>query len=60
MFHTNVVEKIKHTFCVQLCFSNNRAVYDVTRGGAVVEAPRYEPEGRGIDSLCCHWNISLT
>jgi hypothetical protein len=25
------------------------------RGGAVVEALRYKPEGRGFDSLWCHW-----
>jgi hypothetical protein len=30
------------------------------RGGAVVEAPRCKPEGRGIDSRWCHWNFSLT
>jgi hypothetical protein len=29
------------------------------RGGAVVEALRYKPEGRGIDSRWCHWNFSL-
>jgi hypothetical protein len=29
------------------------------RGGAVVEALRYNPEGRGIDSRWCHWNFSL-
>jgi hypothetical protein len=29
-------------------------------GGAVVEALRYKPEGRGIDSRFCHWNFSLT
>jgi hypothetical protein len=29
-------------------------------GGAVVEALRYKPEGHGIDSRWCHWNISLT
>jgi hypothetical protein len=28
-------------------------------GGAVVEALRYKPEGRGIDSRWCHWNFSL-
>jgi hypothetical protein len=27
---------------------------------AVVEALRYKPEGRGIDSRWCHWNSSLT
>jgi hypothetical protein len=31
-----------------------------TRGGAVVEARRYKPEGRGIDSKWCYWNFSLT
>jgi hypothetical protein len=30
------------------------------RGGTVVEAPRYKPEGRGIDSRWCHSNFSLT
>jgi hypothetical protein len=30
------------------------------RGGAVVEALRYKPEGRGIDSRWCHWNFLLT
>jgi hypothetical protein len=25
--------------------------------GAVVEALRYKPEGRGIDSQWCHWNF---
>jgi len=26
----------------------------------VVEALRYKPEGRGLDSRWCHWNFSLT
>jgi hypothetical protein len=30
------------------------------RGGAVVEALRYKPERRGIDSRWCHWIFSLT
>jgi hypothetical protein len=30
------------------------------RGGAVVEALRYNPEGHRIDSRWCHWNFSLT
>jgi hypothetical protein len=29
-------------------------------GGTVVEARRYKPEGRGLDSRWCHWNFSLT
>jgi hypothetical protein len=29
-------------------------------GGAVVEALRYKPEGRGINSRWHHWNFSLT
>jgi hypothetical protein len=31
-----------------------------SRCGAVVEALRYKPEGRGIDFHWCHWNFSLT
>jgi hypothetical protein len=30
------------------------------RDGAVAEALRYKPEGRGIDSQWCHWHFSLT
>jgi hypothetical protein len=30
------------------------------RGGGVVEAMRYKPEGSGVDSRWCHWNFSLT
>jgi hypothetical protein len=26
-------------------------------GGAVIEALRYKPEGRGIDSRWCVWNF---
>ena len=26
----------------------------------LVEALRYEPEDRGLDSRCCHWNFSFT
>ena len=35
-------------------------LYSFLLGHAVVEAQRYEPEGRGFDSLWCHWNFSLT
>jgi hypothetical protein len=34
--------------------------YRTTHGGAVVEALRYKPEGRGIDSRWCHWKFLLT
>jgi hypothetical protein len=30
------------------------------RGGAVVEALRYKPEDRRIDSRWCNWNFSFT
>jgi hypothetical protein len=30
------------------------------RGGVVVEALRYKPEGRGFDSRWCYWIILLT
>jgi hypothetical protein len=31
-------------------------IFKGARGGSVVEALRYKPEGRGIDSRWCHWN----
>ena len=30
------------------------------RGGVMVKALCYKPEGRGFDSRRCHWNFSLT
>jgi hypothetical protein len=30
------------------------------RGGVVVEALRYKPEGQWFDSRWCHWDFSLT
>src|SRR5215475_7692594 len=36
------------------------AAFESSTDGAVVEALRYKPEGRGIDSRWCHWNFSLT
>ena len=30
------------------------------RGGIVVKALRYKPEGHGFDSRWCHWNVSVT
>jgi hypothetical protein len=43
-------ERVKDSFCqwTSVC------------SGAVVEALRYKPEVRGIDSQWCHWNFSLT
>jgi hypothetical protein len=32
----------------------------LVRGGVVVEALRYKPEGRGFDSRLCHWIFSFT
>jgi hypothetical protein len=41
--------------------SNFRGLFVMlgARGGAVVEALRYKPEGRGIDSRWCNWKIFL-
>jgi hypothetical protein len=36
------------------------SVLSVIRGGAVVEALRYKPEGCGIYSRSFHWKFSLT
>jgi hypothetical protein len=41
-------------------FGRDTLLASVARCGAVVEALRYKPDGRGIDSRWCHWNFSLT
>jgi hypothetical protein len=43
-----------------VCFEIWYSVVLGARGGAVVEAVRNKPKGRGIDSRWCHWNFSLT
>ena len=53
---------ISHYFGVKLRFV---CLYGVCllKGYTVehlVEALRYKPEGRGFDSLLCHWDCSLT
>jgi hypothetical protein len=47
---------------ITLHFNNLMFVPSIigARGGAVVEALRYKPEGRGIDSRWCHWIFNLT
>jgi hypothetical protein len=40
--------------------SYNRYVGCTLLVAQLVEALRYKPEGRGIDSRWCHWNFSLT
>jgi hypothetical protein len=39
---------------------NDYIAQSEVRGGAVLEALCYKPEGRGIDSRWCYWNFSLT
>jgi hypothetical protein len=41
-----------------LVIINILKLYFGARGGAVVEALRYKPEGCGIDSRWCYWNFS--
>jgi hypothetical protein len=48
--HGNIAETITHLHNAKF----------KARGGAVVEALRYKPEGRGIDYRWCQWNFSLT
>jgi hypothetical protein len=38
----------------------HRHIAKCPRGGVVIAALRYKPEGRGIDSRLCHWNFLLT
>jgi hypothetical protein len=50
--HTEIFAEVWCISCVHKPFGE--------RGGAVVEALRYKPEGRGIDSRWCLRNFSLT
>jgi hypothetical protein len=54
MFQAKVVEKITMHVFGSVPFLSG------TRGGVVVEALHYKPEGRGFDSPWCHWIFSLT
>jgi hypothetical protein len=40
--------------------NKNPTYFIGVRGGLVVEALRYKPEGSGFDSRWCHWIFSLT
>jgi len=41
-------------------FYERTSVYKGHAVAQLVEAVRYEPEGRGIDSRWCHWNVIQT
>jgi hypothetical protein len=49
---------IKYNYIIQLYLETHN--YTGARGGVVVEALRYKPEGREFDSRWCHWIFSLT
>jgi hypothetical protein len=56
----NLVTQIPPIFgfivqCVSFIFILITAIVTGARGGTVVEALRYKPEGRGIDSRKCRW-----
>ena len=51
----------KGTVSAYLCImGSNITCFGVHAVAQLVEALRYNPEGRGFDSRWCHWNFSLT
>jgi hypothetical protein len=55
-FFIFAVETVKIVvLCVSIQYN-----YVGARGGVVVKALRYKPEGRGFDFRWCHWNSSVT
>jgi hypothetical protein len=52
--------RLKRTTGTNCCMCTLLPPDNGARGGAVVKALCYKPEGRGIDSRWCHWNFSLT
>jgi hypothetical protein len=61
--YCNYVKAVGDVVCVfvGLCFVfsslHNRMGHAAVQ---LVDALRYKPEGRGIDSRWCHWNILVT
>ena len=51
----NATNKLRQ--CKQIITSPLNKGYAVAQ---LLEALRYKPEGRGLDSRWCHWNFSLT
>jgi hypothetical protein len=39
---------------------NEVKISGIYRNTQLVEALRYNPKGRGLDSRCCHWEFTLT
>jgi hypothetical protein len=61
----NVIQKciqIRQLMTVQkeFMYSHTQITGGVVRGGVVVEALRYKPEGREFNSRWCHWIFSFT
>jgi hypothetical protein len=48
------------TESVQTSFFTSYLLKNGAPDGAVVEALRYKPGGRGFDSQLCKWNLSFT
>jgi hypothetical protein len=55
-----LVVSVSIRFIISLRYLYQALTPQGARGDAMVEALRYKPEGRGINSLWCHWNFSLT
>jgi hypothetical protein len=59
--HCNVdIISVLLSWCLYACNFDCVILQPGARGGALVEALRYKPEGRGIDSRWCYWNFSFT
>jgi hypothetical protein len=57
LLEAEVVDSLKQPRSDLLYFGHT---FTFLCSGAEVEALRYKPGGRGIDSQWCHWNPSLT
>jgi hypothetical protein len=55
-----VCSRVNFTYFTLRSINHEAPPHDKARGGAMVVALRYKPEGREIDSRWCHWNFSFT
>jgi hypothetical protein len=60
IIHLYVVARCIRRYCNFTLEYTFTLTLNGARGGVVVEALRYKPEGRGFDSRWCHWIFSLT
>jgi hypothetical protein len=59
-FKVGLTEETMWLLRISVAYFRELHLWSGARGGAVVEALHYKPEGRGFDSRWCYWIFLLT